>query len=239
VTRPLAGRSALVTGASRGIGEATARALAALGARVLLVARGADRLATLAAELGPAATALPADLAAPGEAARVAEVTATLLGAAPDILVHAAGTFPLGAVERITDEELDLALALNVAAPLRLSRAFLHAMRVRGSGDVVTIGSVADRVVFPGNAVYGASKHAVRAAHEALRAETRGSGVRATLIAPAATDTALWDPHDPDRAPDLPSRTEMLRASDVADAVAWVVTRPAHVDVEELRLARS
>ena len=179
------------------------------------------------------------DLATPGAATRVAEATTALLGGAPDILVHAAGTFPLGAIERVGDDELDLALTLNVAAPLRLSRAFLHAMRVRGSGDVVTIGSVADRVVFPGNAVYGASKHALRAAHEALRVETRGSGVRATLISPAATDTALWDPHDPDRAPDLPSRAEMLQAADVAEAVVWVVTRPAHVDIEELRLARS
>lgn len=239
MTRPLAGRSALITGASRGIGEATARALAGLGARVLLVARGAERLEAVVAELGPAATALPMDLATPGAATRVAEATTALLGGAPDILVLAAGTFPLGAIERVGDDELDLALTLNVAAPLRLSRAFLHAMRVRGSGDVVTIGSVADRVVFPGNAVYGATKHALRAAHEALRAETRGSGVRATLISPAATDTALWDPHDPDRAPDLPSRAEMLQAADVAAAVVWVVTRPAHVDIEELRLARS
>lgn len=239
MTRPLAGRSALITGASRGIGEATARALAGLGARVLLVARGAERLEAVVAELGPAATALPMDLATPGAATRVAEATTALLGGAPDILVLAAGTFPLGAIERVGDDELDLALTLNVAAPLRLSRAFLHAMRVRGSGDVVTIGSVADRVVFPGNAVYGATKHALRAAHEALRAETRGSGVRATLISPAATDTALWDPHDPDRAPDLPSRAEMLQAADVAEAVVWVVTRPAHVDIEELRLARS
>jgi NADP-dependent 3-hydroxy acid dehydrogenase YdfG len=239
VSRPLAGRSALVTGASRGIGEASARALAAQGARVLLVARGADPLVALAAALGPGASAHPADLAVPAAVAQLAEEVMRTLGAAPDILVHAAGSFPLGAVEATSDAAIDEALALNVAAPLRLTRAFLHAMRVRGSGDVVTIGSVADRVVFPGNALYGASKHAVRAVHETLRAETRGSGVRATLIAPAATDTALWDAHAPERNPALPSRAEMLQAADVADAVAWVVTRPAHVDIEELRLARS
>ncbi|MNC93560.1 putative oxidoreductase [compost metagenome] len=79
----------------------------------------------------------------------------------------------------------------------------------------------------------------MRAIHEALRAETRGSGVRAILISPSATDTAIWDAHDPDGAPHLPSRSEMLRPEDVADAVAWAVTRPAHVDVEELRIARS
>ena len=235
MSRPLAGRTALVTGASRGIGEATARALAAQGARVLLVARGAAPLAAL----GPSASTHPADLSDGSAVARLAEEVTRTLGAAPDILVHAAGSFPLGAVEATSDDAIDDALALNVAAPLRLTRAFLHAMRVRGSGDVVTIGSVADRLVFPGNALYGASKHAVRAVHETLRAETRGTGVRATLISPAATDTALWDAYAPEQHPALPSRAEMLQASDVADAVAWVVTRPAHVDIEELRLARS
>ncbi len=242
----LAGRSALVTGASRGIGAASARALAALGARLVLVSRSAGPLEALARELaaGPRPPAAPAvalvgDLAAAGEAERIATAVRAHLGGAPDIMVHAAGSFPLAAVEATSDAELDTALALNVAAPLRLTRAFLPAMRDRASGHVVTIGSVADRAVFPSNAAYAASKHAVRAVHETLRAETRGSGIRATLVSPAATDTALWDPHDPDAAAHLPSRHEMLRPEDIAEAVAWAVTRPAHVDVEELRLARS
>jgi len=236
---PLTGRTALVTGASRGIGAACARALDALGARVVLVSRNAAALDALAAQLTHGAAVLPGDLAAPGAAATVAAAAVALLGRAPDIVVHAAGSFPLSMVEAVSDEELDLALALNVAAPLRLTRAFLAAMRERGAGHVVTIGSVADRAVFPSNAAYAASKHAVRAVHETLRAETRGSGVRATLISPAATDTELWDQHAPDSSPHLPSRHEMLQPGDVAEAVAWVVTQPAHVNVEELRLARS
>ena len=236
---PLEGRSALVTGASRGIGAASARALAALGARCVLVSRRAGPLQELAQELGREAVALPSDLAAPSAAMQVADATYKVLGAAPDIIVHAAGSFPLSAVEAVSDAELDLALSLNVAAPLRLTRAFVPAMRTRGSGHVVTIGSVADRTVFPSNAAYAASKHAVRAVHETLRAETRGTGIRASLVSPAATDTELWDPHDPDGSAHLPSRHEMLRAEDIADAVAWAVTRPAHVDVEELRIARS
>ncbi|MCE9601868.1 MAG: SDR family NAD(P)-dependent oxidoreductase [Gemmatimonadetes bacterium] len=239
VPLPLAGQSALITGASRGIGAACARALAASGARVVLVARDAAALQALAAECGHGAAVLTADLAVPSAAAEVAAAAVALLGRAPDIIVHSAGSFPISALDAVSDSELDLALALNVAAPLRLTRAFLGDMRVRGGGHVVTIGSVSDRVVYPSNSVYTASKHAVRAVHETLRAETRGSGVRATLISPAATDTAIWDPHDPDRSPHLPSRSEMLRPEDVADAVAWAVTRPAHVDVEELRLARS
>lgn len=239
MTLPLEGRSALVTGASRGIGEASARALSALGARIVLVSRREAALARLAAELRHGAVVLPSDLAAPTAADQVAHVTRGALGGAPDIVVHAAGSFPMAAVEAVSDAELDTALALNVAAPLRLTRAFLPAMRDRASGHVVTIGSVADRSVFPSNAAYAASKHAVRAVHETLRAETRGSGIRATLISPAATDTAIWDPHEPDTTPHLPSRHEMLKAADIAEAVAWAVTRPPHVDVEELRLARS
>jgi len=236
---PLEGRSALVTGASRGIGAATARALSALGARCVLVARQAAPLQALAQELGRGAVALPFDLADATASAKAADAAMLALGRAPDIVVHAAGSFPLSAVEAVSDAELDTALALNVAAPLRLTRALLPAMRTRGSGHVVTIGSVADRSVFSSNAIYAASKHAVRAAHEALRSETRGSGIRASIISPSATDTGLWDAHDPDRSAHLPSRSEMLRAQDVADAVAWVVTRPPHVDVEELRLSRS
>ncbi len=235
----LAGRTALVTGASRGIGAATARALAGRGARVVAVARTATALEALAAELGHGALALPADLTRADECARVVQATRLALRGEPDILVHAAGSFPLAVVEATEDRAIDTALQLNVAAPLRLTRAFLAGMRSRGSGHVVTIGSVADRAVFPANATYAASKHAVRAMHETLRAESRGSGVRATLVSPAATDTALWDDHDPDGSAHLPSRAEMLHAADVADAVVWAVTRPAHVDVEELRIARS
>jgi len=239
VSGALAGRSALVTGASRGIGAACARALASAGARVVLVARSAADLAAIAAELPHAAAALPADLAQPLAAPTVASAAREILGADPDILVHAAGTFPLAPVEASGDEDLDLAFALNAAAPLRLTREFLPGMRTRGAGHVVMIGSIADRYVFPSNAVYAASKHALRAACEALRAETRGSGLRTSLISPAATDTPIWDPYHPDAVAHLPNRTEMLRAADVADAVVWAVTRPPHVDIEEMRLSHS
>ena len=236
---PLSGRRALVTGASRGIGAATARALAALGARVALVARSADELAVLARSLPHGAVAVPADLTAEGATDRVLAAVRAAFGAEPDLLVHAAGTFPMAPVEALTDEALDAALALHVAVPLTLVRALLPGLRSAGTGHIVMIGSVADRMIYPANAVYAATKHALRAAHETWRAETRGSGVRTTLISPAATDTPIWDPHEPDTTPHLPSRAEMLRAEDVADAVCWAVTRPPHVDIEELRLARS
>ncbi len=234
----LAGRTALVTGASRGIGEACARVLAGAGARVLLVARSTEALATLAATLPHAPVALSADLAQEGAVTTVVLAAREALGADPDIVVHAAGTFPLAPIEGTADDDLALALTLNTVVPLQLARAVLPGMRARGAGHIVVIGSAADRYVFPANAAYAASKHGARAIAEALRAETRESGVRATLVSPAATDTAIWDPHRPDDTAHLPNRSEMLRPEDVADAVLWAVTRPAHVNVDELRVSR-
>lgn len=236
---PLAGRTALVTGATRGIGQAVARTLAAAGARVALVARSQRDLDALAATLPHAAVALADDLMQSVAAVSVAAGVNEAFAAAPDIIVLSAGTFPLGPIESTSDAELEAAFQLNAIAPLRLVREFLPAMRSRGAGHIVFLGSMADRHVFPSNAVYAATKHALRASAEALRAETRDSGVRTTLISPGATDTPIWDPHDPDAATHLPNRDQMLRPEDVADAVLWAVTRPAHVDVDELRLSRS
>jgi NADP-dependent 3-hydroxy acid dehydrogenase YdfG len=101
----------------------------------------------------------------------------------------------------------------------------------------VSIGSIADHVAFPENAAYAASKFGVRALHEVLRAELKGSGVRATLISPSAVDTPLWDPVNPDERPGFTARREMLRAEAVAAAVMFAVTQPADVNVDELRLS--
>lgn len=239
MTAALAGRTALVTGASRGIGAAVARALAQAGARVALVARSKHELDALAASLPHGAAVIADDLSHAAAAVTVAASAHEAFGAAPDLVVLAAGSFPLAPVDGSSDAELDAAFALNAIAPMRLVRELLPAMRTRAAGHVVFIGSIADRHVFPSNALYAATKHALRATAEALRAETRGSGVRCTLVSPAATDTALWDPHDPDGAPDLPNRDQMLRPEDVADAVLWAVTRPPSVDVDELRISRA
>ncbi len=196
-------------------------------------------LRELAAGLAHDPVVIVADLTVPSAAAEVAARAREAFGGEPDIVVHAAGNFPMAPFESLSDDVIAESFAINSAAPLRLTREVLAGMRARGSGHVVTIGSVVDRATFPSNAVYAASKHAARAMHETLRAETKGSGVRATLISPAATDTTLWDAYAPDDSPTLPSRAEMLSAEDVAEAVLWAVTRPAPVTIEELRLARS
>jgi NADP-dependent 3-hydroxy acid dehydrogenase YdfG len=234
---PLAGRWALVTGASRGIGAEVARRLAADGARLALVARGRDALGALAAELG--AEPVVCDVGDPAQVERAAERIASLADGAPDIVVNNAGMFSIAAAHKTSVEHFRRTLEVNLVAPFALLRAFLPAMRTRGSGHVVTLGSVADRNIFPGNAAYSASKYGLRALHEVLRAELRGSGVRASLISPGPVDTELWDPIDPDRKPGFTPRSEMLSAGEVADVVRWVLLAPATVNVDELRLSRS
>jgi len=235
----LEGRHALVTGASRGIGAAVARALAEQGARVALAARSAAALEALAHELGAGHLAVAGDVTrADDVAALEARVTAWAAGA-PDILVNNAGIFPRARVHEQDADAFAHALDINLAAPFRVLRAFLPAMLARRRGDIVTLGTVADRHIYQENAAYSAGKFGARALHEVLRAETRGTGVRATLVAPGPVDTDLWNPHERSLGRSLPSREAMLRAEDVARAVVFAVSTPPHVDVEELRLSRS
>lgn len=236
---PLAGRLAVVTGASRGIGLACARALAGAGARVAMIARRLEVLDAAAASVGAGAIAVAADLAAPGAAARAAEAVAAAFGAAPDLLVNNAGMFALARVEDTDPAHLEEMLATNLIAPFLLARALLPGMRVAGRGDLVTIGSIADRTTFPENGAYAASKFGVRAMHQVLRAELAGTGVRAILVSPGPVDTPLWDSIDPDTRPGFTPRAAMLAPEAVAEAVLWAVTRPPAVNVDELRLSHS
>jgi NADP-dependent 3-hydroxy acid dehydrogenase YdfG len=235
--RPLAGRWALVTGASRGIGAELARRLAADGARVALAARGRDALDTLARELGDAAVAVPCDVGDADAVARAAAHLAELTHGAPDILVNNAGVFAIAPVRDTSVDDFRRTLDVNLTAPFALAHAFLPAMLARRSGHLVTVGSIADRATFPGNSAYAASKHGLRALHEVLRAELRGTGVRATLVSPGPVDTELWDPIDPDNRPGFTPRARMLSAAAVADAIRWVLLAPPDVNVDELRLS--
>ena len=235
---PLTGRTALVTGASRGIGAAVARRLAAAGARVALLARSEDALRALAREIGADAIVVPCDVSAPNAVER-ALATITAARATPDIVVNNAGAFLVAPVEQTSLADFRATLDVNLVAPFAFVRAFLDGMRAQRRGHVVTVGSIADRTVFPGNAAYAASKHGLRALHEVLRAELRGTGVRATLVSPGPVDTELWDPIDPDGNPGFTKRADMLDADAVAAAVLYALTAPASVNVDELRLSRS
>jgi NADP-dependent 3-hydroxy acid dehydrogenase YdfG len=233
---PLDGRHAVVTGASRGIGLAIATALGAAGASLTLIARDKPTLEKLASKLD--ARALPCDV---GDAAAVERTVQVIErdDTAPDILVNNAGLFQPAPVDSTTPEALSAALEVNLVAPFRFVRAFLPSMLERGTGDIVSIGSIADHATFPENAAYGASKHGLRALHDVLRAELHGTGVRVTLISPGPVDTSLWDEIDPDSREGFTPRSRMLAPNAVAAAVLYAVTQPREVDIELIRLSRS
>jgi 3-oxoacyl-[acyl-carrier protein] reductase len=233
----LSGRTALVTGAGRGIGRAAALALSGAGARVGLVARSREVLEELAMETG--GWSLPCDVsdrrALEGLAPRFREAA----GDPPDILVTAAGVFSLSGIDAFPAQDLDDALEVNLKGSALLVRALLPDLLERRSGTLVLIGSVAGRRALPGNAAYAASKFGLRGFHEVLLEELRGTGVRATLVEPSATDTSLWDPLDPDGNPALPNRAAMLRPEEVAEGILWVATRPPGVQVPFLPMERT
>jgi NAD(P)-dependent dehydrogenase (short-subunit alcohol dehydrogenase family) len=225
----LAGRLAVVTGASRGIGLAAAEALVREGVTVVRLARslkdGArNRFNDVACDLT--------------QASEVVRASTRILGdwGTPHILVNNAGAFLLKAFEVTDPLEFDHQLAANLKAPFFVTQGFLPAMSGAGEGLVITIGSISDHHAYPENAAYAASKYGLRGLHETLAAEYRGRGVRFTLISPGPTDTAIWDPVDPDHRPGFLRRSEMLLPDDVADAVLFAATRPARATVEWIRL---
>jgi 3-oxoacyl-[acyl-carrier protein] reductase len=225
----LGGRVALVTGASRGIGAAVTELLVAEGANVIRVAR------SLSGGYQGRVHDLPCDLTDPAQVTRLGELVLAEHGA-PDIVISNAGAFVLAPVADTAPADLELQLAVNIKAPFYLARAFLPAMRAAGKGCLITVGSVADHVGLAENSAYGASKYGLRGLHETLLAEYRGSGVRLTLVSPGATDTAVWDAVDPNNGEGFPRRADMLRPTDVAEAILFVATRPDHVLIDWLRL---
>ena len=235
----LRGRTALVSGASRGIGLAIARALAREGARVAMLARGEADLRARAAALGAGALARACDVGDTDAARQAAGDLVDRFRGAPDIVVNNAGLFALARVDHTTVSAFHRMLDVNLVGPFVMLRELLPAMRARGRGHVVTIGSIADHRIFPENGAYSASKFGLRALHEVTRLELKGSGVRATLVSPGPVDTGIGDQVQPDERPGFTRRREMLSPDAVAAAVLFAVTQPDDVNVDELRLSRS
>jgi NADP-dependent 3-hydroxy acid dehydrogenase YdfG len=245
MTARLAGTVALVTGASSGIGEATARALAAEGAAVALVARRRERLDSLTADIaagGGRALAVGADItdkAAAEEAVRLAVAEFGRL----DTLVNNAGLMLVGPVAEAPDDEWDRMLAVNVQGLLHVTRAALpHLVRAaadapRRVADVVSVSSTAGRIANAGNAVYSMTKFGVGAFSEALRKELLPQRVRVSVVEPGTVDTELGS-HVREGLRDAIDRQldgmEKLRPGDIADAIAYIVTRDRRVAVNEM-----
>lgn len=218
----------MVTGASRGIGLAIAESLQAAGAHVVRLAR------SLRNTESDSRTDLTCDVTNPESVARAAGKVIATRGA-PDVLVNAAGSFLIKPLAETTTEEFAGQLATNLSGPFAMLRVFFGPMVTRGTGLIVTIGSVADHCAFPGNAAYGAGKFGLRGLHGVLVAELVGTGLRATLVAPGPVDTEMWDAVDLSQ-PGFTSRAGMLQAADVAEAVLFVATRPAHVVIPEMHI---
>jgi NADP-dependent 3-hydroxy acid dehydrogenase YdfG len=241
----LHGTVALVTGASSGIGEATALALADHGAAVALAARRINRLEAVAhgiRDAGGTALAIEADLTDQARARDAVDRAASELGRL-DILINNAGMMLLGPVLDAPTDEWWQMLDVNVRAVLNCADAALpHLLRAaedspRQVADMVNISSVAGRVVRRGSAVYNLTKHGVGAFSESLRQEVTERRVRVALVEPGATATELSSHNRPEIREGIQQRfagVQRLGADDVADAILYIVTRPSHVAINEL-----
>ncbi|MFF0147797.1 short-subunit dehydrogenase [Amycolatopsis sulphurea] len=210
--------TALVTGASSGIGAATARLLAAGGTRVLLHGRDRERLGALAAETGGAA--LPADLADPEQRCRLAE---RLAAEELDLLVHNAGLGWAGPLPELPAERLTRLMAVNLTAPLELTRALLPAMLARGRGRIVFVTSIAGRTGVAGEAVYAATKAGLDAFAESLRFELHGTGIGVGVVVPGVVRTEFFTRRGK---PYTRSTPRPVSAGRVAAAVVRAAERP-------------
>jgi clavulanate-9-aldehyde reducatase len=234
VSGPLEGKTAVVTGASSGIGAATARQLAEAGAKVVLGARRKDRLDTLAEEIGADAVAAELDV---GDEQSVRSFFEHLDGV--DVLVNNAGVMLLGPVDGADTSEWRRMVDVNLLGLLYCTHAALPSMRERGGGDIVNISSVAGRFANAGNAVYAMTKFGVGAFSESLRKETVAAGIRVTLIEPGFVDTELQGHNEnPVVRQAIDSMREeigeILHADDIAQAILYAVSRPRHVSVNEV-----
>lgn len=236
---------ALVTGASSGIGAATARALAAEGASIALVARRRDRLSAHADEIvaaGGRALAVPADVT---DAEQVASAVATTVAewGRLDTLVNNAGLLRMGDAAEASLSDWDALVSVNIHGVLYATRAALpHLIAAaadspRGVADVVTISSTGGRVARPGTAVYSLTKFGVNAFSEGIRQELIGKRVRVGIVEPGTVETEIFDHLDPQALTAQQARTAgmvKLRPEDVADAVTYMVTRDRRVAVNEM-----
>ncbi|MCM2580144.1 SDR family oxidoreductase [Streptomyces meridianus] len=238
---PLSGCAALVTGASSGIGAATAMALAREGAAVALVARRTGRLEELAATIrnaGGSCAVLTADLRDSGQARCTVEEAAKTFGRL-DILVNNAASVTMGPFEEIDPEDVDHTVDLNLTAVLHTSRAALpHLLNAAADGprqaaDLVNVSSLAGRIARKNNSVYSATKHAVGAFSEALRQEVTGRRLRVGLVEPGMTTTEMATGAGAGAARGLPQQA-WLRSEDVARCLTFMITQPPHVAINEI-----
>ncbi|QNA91833.1 SDR family oxidoreductase [Microbacterium sp. Se5.02b] len=232
----LEGKVAVLTGASSGIGLATANALAAEGCHVVAVARDAERLAALAADHPDRISTIQADVSDPAAATQIVDETLRRHGRL-DIVLPNAGIYLGGDLADATVDQIAAVVATNVTGVMALVRAALPSLLAQGSGDILVTSSVSGHQDIEWEPVYSASKHAVQSFVHTVRRQYADSGVRIGAIAPGMVLNPLWGfAHgSPEEAERIAEGTG-IRSADVADAMLFMLTRPPHVVVRDLVL---
>ena len=233
------GKVVVITGASSGIGEATARHLADQGAKVVLGARRLDRLETLVKDIearGGAARALATDVTSRGDVQALVDAAVEQFGRV-DVLINNAGIMPLSPLANLAVDEWDRMIDVNVKGVLYGIAAALPHMIRQKSGHIINTSSVAGHLIFPASAVYSGTKFAVRAISEGLRQETKGHNIRTTILSPGAVKTELLD-HISDPDVQEANRTYVgavgIPADSYARMAAFAISQPDEVDVNEI-----
>ncbi|MDX6664048.1 MAG: hypothetical protein QOG68_254 [Solirubrobacteraceae bacterium] len=235
----LSGRKIAITGASSGIGEATALACAQAGAAVALAARREDRISELAKQIsddGGRAVALPTDVTDERQARAFVEHAYEQLGGL-DGLVNNAGVMLLGPIAGAPTDEWRTMVNVNLLGLLYCTHAALPVMLKAGTGDIVNVSSVAGRTVNAGSGVYNMTKWGVGAFSEALRQEVTGAGIRVTIIEPGAVSTELAGHNRPEIRDMIAERfkgVERLEADDIAQAIVFALAQPQRVSINEV-----
>lgn len=232
------GKIVVITGASSGLGEATARHLSLRGATVVLGARRLDRIDALAAELagrGKKAIAVQTDVTQRAQVRHLVEAAVAAYGRI-DVMINNAGLMPHSPLERLKVDDWDRMIDVNLKGVLYGIAAALPPMQAQKSGHIINVSSVAGHKVRPGGAVYSATKHAVRALSEGLRQEVKPYNIRTTVISPGAVDTELPNSiTEPDVAANMRKVYEVAVPADAfARAVAYAMSQPDDIDINEI-----
>ena len=233
------GKVVVITGASSGLGEATARHLSAQGATVVLGARRADRIKSLADELiakGGKALAVVTDVTHRDQVQRLVDTAVQAFGRI-DVMINNAGLMPHSPIERLKVDDWDRMIDVNIKGVLYGIAAALSHMKQQKAGHIINVSSVAGHKVTPQGAVYCATKHAVRALSEGLRQEIKPYNIRTTIISPGAVATELPDSvTEPDVAERIRKfyKEVAIPADSFARAVAFAISQPEDVDINEI-----
>jgi ribitol 2-dehydrogenase len=230
---PLSGKVVIITGASSGIGAATARALARLDCKLTLAARSTDRLRALAEELGPAALVVPTDVSAGADVVEMVEKTVEQFGRI-DVLFANAGIYIPGQVAEGDPEAWANLMDVNIDGVLRCVHAVLPHMIARQAGDILITSSISGFVDIDWEPIYSASKHAIQGFVHTLRRQVAPGGIRVGAIAPGMVANELWGFTEAADIDKQVAEHASIRSEDVAEAVIFMLSRPAHVTIRDL-----